>query len=297
MAENARPGDSGRITRDYFDSLLPEMRLIDSDLPDTKMTLYGHDFSTPVMVAALSRLEKVHPNGLTEMAIGAKAASAVMWAGTGDDAELESIVATGAKTIKIIKPYVDNNEILRKIKHAEGCGVIAVGMDIDHAFSRKGGYDSIRGMDMRPKTLDDIKSFVSATTLPFIIKGILSVQDAEKCLDAGVARIVVSHHHGIMDYALPPLMILPKIVEAVHGRMQIFVDCNVERGMDVFKAMALGATAVSVGRALMGPMGEGGADKVCETINTMTGELSFAMSMTGSPNISNIDPSLVWKKH
>ena len=286
--------DSNEITREYFDSLLLEMRLIDSELPSTELELFGYTFSTPIMTAALSHLDGAHPGGMTELARAAFAADAVMWAGMGDEAELEKIVATGAKTVKIIKPYADENLIMRKIEHAEECGAIAVGMDIDHAFSRRGGYDKIHGLEMRPKSMAEIRHYVRSTKLPFVIKGILSTQDAIKCLEADVSGIVVSHHHGIMGYAVPPLMILPEIAEAIGGQIPVVVDCGIERGYDAFKALALGADAVSVGRALMGPLAAGGAGGAKKAIDDITTELAFALAMTGSPDIGTIDPDTVW---
>ena len=94
MDNNIRAGDANRITREYFDSLLIEMRHIDAVIPDTTLNLYGEIFSTPVMMAALSHLNKCHEDGMVEMARGAKAANAVMWAGMGDYDELERITAT-----------------------------------------------------------------------------------------------------------------------------------------------------------------------------------------------------------
>ena len=293
---NIRAGDANQITREYFDSLLIEMRHIDAVIPNTTLNLYGETFSTPVMMAALSHLERCHSEGMTEMARGAKAANAVMWAGMGDYDELERITATGAKTIKIIKPYADNDEIFRKIEHAEKCGCIGVGIDVDHSFNSRGEYDVVLGLHMTGKSLDEIAQFVKATKLPFIIKGVLSTQDAHKCIEAGVNGIVVSHHHGILDYATPPLMILPEIVKVIDGKMPIFVDCGVESGIDVFKAIALGATAVSVGRAMMGPLSESGADGIVKTVHDYTAQLAGAMSRTCSPDISHIEASLIWKK-
>ena len=294
MQETINGGDSTKITRDYFDSLLVEMRHIDGILPSTELELYGETFSTPIMLAALSHLQRVHPEGMVEAARGIKAAGAVMWAGMGDEAELEAICTTGARTIKIIKPYADNRDILGKIAHAEKCGCIAVGMDIDHAFNRKGQYDLVHDLQMRPKSLDDIRELVKSTKLPFIIKGILSEQDTYKCLDAGVRGIVVSHHHGHIDYALPPLRVLPAIARIVRKRIPVFVDCGVDRGMDAFKALALGADAVSAGRIIMPPLGEEGAEGVRKLIVEMTEELAGAMAATGSPDIRHIDPSLIW---
>jgi len=296
MSNNTRPGDANRITREYFDSLLIEMRHIDAVVPDTKLNLYGETFDTPVMMAALSHLNNCHEDGMVEMARGAKAANAVMWAGMGDYDELERITATGAKTIKIIKPYADNDEIFRKIEHAEKCGCIAVGIDVDHSFGWNGEHDVVLGLHMTGKSLDEISQFVKSTKLPFVIKGVLSTQDAQKCIEAGVNGIVVSHHHGILDYATPPLMVLPEIFKVINGKMPIFVDCGVESGIDVFKAIALGATAVSVGRAMMGPLSENGADGIVKTVQNMTAQLKGAMARTCSHDISHIDPSLIWKK-
>jgi len=291
--EHFDPRNANHITRKYFDTLMLEMRHIDAVIPNTQLDLFGHQFDTPVMMAALSHLNKCHPDGLIEMARGAAKANAVMWAGMGEDAEIAGITATGAKTIKIVKPSFDNNEVIRELKHAEAVGCIAVGMDIDHQFNRRGVYDNVLGFPMRAKSLDDIKSFVASTRLPFILKGVLSVTDAHKCIDAGVSSIVVSHHHGIMDYAVPPLMVLPEIANAVGGKMKIFIDCGFESGMDVFKALALGADAVSVGRAMMAPLTENGAEGVYQAIIKTTEALAGAMAMTASKNIKSIDPSII----
>ena len=293
--QKPRAGEANRITREYFDSLLIEMRHFDAVIPDTAIELYGHAFATPVMMAALSHLDDRREDGAAEMARGALAAGSVMWTGMGEEDELERIIATGAKTVKIIKPYADNDLIFRNIAHAEKAGCIAVGMDIDHSYNRQGEYCVLRnGAVMSGKTFDEVVRFVNATKLPFIIKGVLSVHDARKCVEAGVRGIVVSHHHGILDYAVPPLMVLPAIAEAVGGKMPIFVDCGVETGYDVFKALALGATAVSVGRHMMASLVADGAKGVTDTVKAMTAQLAGAMARTASPDIGSIGPALIW---
>ncbi|AEY66952.1 alpha-hydroxy acid oxidase [Clostridium sp. BNL1100] len=295
VQHNYRAGDSDEITRHYFDSLLIEMRHIDSVIPSTALELYGEKFFTPIMTAALSHLNNSRPNGMVEMAKGAKASNAVMWTGMGDEAELEAITATGAKTIKIIKPHSDNNTIFKRIEHAEKCGVLALGMDIDHSFNSKGEFDNVLGLPMSGKTLDEIKEFVKATKLPFIIKGVLSEKDTYKCLEAGVKGIVISHHHGIIDYAVPPLMVLPKIAKIVNRSIPIFVDCGIASGIDVFKALALGADAVSVGRTLIPHLKEAGANGVQSKIEELTEELAGVMARTCSKNIASINASVIWQ--
>lgn len=285
-------GDSNQITRDYFDSLLLETRYIDSDLPTTQMKLFGEEFDTPIMTAALSHLHDICPNAMAEYALGAKKANAVCFFGMGEDEDLEAMTATGAKLVKIIKPHEDNNEVLRKIDHAIKNGAFAVGMDIDHSYSGNGGYDVVCGLPMKPKSFDEMKMFVEHSSVPFVVKGVLSVQDAMKCIQAGVKAIIVSHHHGIMPYSVPPLMVLPEIVNAVNGQMKIIVDCGIESGMDAFKALALGADAVCVGRDLMGPLKEG-SDGVAKRITDMNNELKSIMARTGAKSLKEIDKTVI----
>ena len=288
--------NSDTITRDFFDSLLLEPRYIDSDLPSTKLELYGRTFDTPVMTAALSHLGNTAENGMVIYAQAAAKCNAVHWVGMGEDKELEEITATGAATIKIIKPHADNKEVFRKIEHAKKAGCFAVGMDIDHAFNGNGGYDNVLGLPMKPKTTEELTDFVQAAgDTPFIVKGVLSTKDAEKCLKAGCKGIQLSHHHGIINYAVPPLMMLPEILQVTRGEIPVFIDCGIESGMDVYKCLALGATAVSVGRHLM-PFLKEGADKTSDRIKEMTDELAATMARTGIRDLKSFDPTVIHQR-
>ena len=201
--------DSNRITREYFDSILLEARYWDSDLPSTAVSLFGKRFETPITTAALSHLDNVCPGGAVRMAAEAHAAGTLHFTGMGEERELEALIAAGAATVKIVKPLEDDRAVFAKIEHACRAGAIAVGMDIDHAFSASGGYDNVLGLQMHAKTSTQLREYVRASSVPFVVKGVLSVRDAECCLEAGVGGIVVSHHHGIMPSAVPPLMLLP----------------------------------------------------------------------------------------
>ena len=287
--------NSDKITRDYFDSLLLESHYIDSDLPSTKFELYGRSFDTPVMTAALSHLGNTTENGMVLYAQAAAKVKAVHWVGMGEDKDLEAICATGAATIKIIKPHADNKEVFRKIEHAKKAGCFAVGMDIDHAFNGSGGYDNVLGLPMKSKSAEEMHDFVQAAEIPFIVKGVLSTKDAEKCLKAGCKGIQLSHHHGIMSYAVPPLMMLPEILQVTRGEIPVFIDCGIESGMDVYKCLALGATAVSVGRHLM-PLLKEGADKTAGRIKEMTGELAATMARTGIRDLKSFDPTVIHQR-
>lgn len=280
------------ITRAYFNSMLITPRYLDSDLPDIGINIFGKKFDTPVMTAALSHLHNICENGMTEFARGAKLSNALHFVGMGEDKELEDIIATGADTVKIVKPHADDNEVFRKIKHAVDNGAFAVGMDIDHAISSNGEYDNVFGLPMRPKTTEQLSEYIKAANVPFIVKGVLSTSDAEKSVKAGAAAILISHHHGIMDCMTPPLMVLPEIVKAVGGQTKIIVDCGIESGLDVFKALALGADGVCIGRNLMDPLKNKG-EGVHSRIEEINRELKTVMARTGAKTVSEIDPSVI----
>ncbi|MBR6180973.1 MAG: alpha-hydroxy-acid oxidizing protein [Prevotella sp.] len=287
--------NSDKITRDFFDSLLIETRYLDAVIPSTQMTLFGETFRTPVMTAALSHLHNTAPNGMTVYARAAALSGAVHWVGMGSESELEEIVATGARTIKIIKPHADNRVVLRKIEHAVKAGCMAVGMDIDHAFNSEGAYDNVFGLPMKAKSTEELTDFVQAAGVPFIVKGVLSPRDAEKCMKAGCKGVVVSHHHGMVQYAVPPLMVLRDILSVTGGCVPVFVDCGIVSGMDVYKCLALGAKAVSVGRHLM-PLLKDGAEAVAQRIDEMTAELAGVMARTGVGALDKMDPTVIHRR-
>lgn len=281
------------ITRAYIDSLLVEVRHLDAVMPSTEMTLFGKTFATPVATAALSHMGNQYPDGMAAMADGARQAGALVFSGMGPKDELERMVQTSAQVIKIIKPYADRESVYDKIRHAEEIGCLAVGIDTDHAFDRRHGYDCIEGMEMFPLSSAELKDMVASTKLPFFIKGVLSRKEARKCLDCGVKGMVVSHHNGRIETAVPPLMVLPEIAEEVNGEAALFVDCAIQSGLDVLKCLALGATGACVGRPLMQPLREKGPEGVRETIAAITGDLRYSMAMTASPDVKSVDPSIV----
>ena len=250
MAEMA--GNSNAITRRYLDSLLIETRYMNSTFPDTEMTLYGKKFKTPVMTAALSHLDHFMFEGATaQYAEGAAKAGAVLWLGMADEPEVERCASAGTDMIEIIKPYADRKLIFEKIRHAEKLGLLAVGVDIDHPFGPDGSADFVDDFEMAPLTTEELKQICSCTPLPVIVKGVLSVYDARQAAEAGAGGIVVSHHNNRIEYALPPLMALPEIRKYLPDEMPVFVDGDIRSGLDVFKALALGANAVCIGRPLM----------------------------------------------
>ena len=295
MSDRTHAGDANRITRDYLDSLLIEMRHIGAVLPDTRLSLFGHLFSTPISTAALSHLQGKDGNGMVQMAQACADTNAPCFAGMGDEEELAQMLSTGAKVIKIIKPYADREMIHRRIEHAKQAGVLALGMDLDHSFNHKGEHDVVLGIPMAPMSEAELRALIHTAKLPFVIKGVLSVTDALKAQELGAAGIVVSHHHGILPYAIPPLLVLPDIVKAVGGTLKIFVDCGLHDGYDAFKALALGADAACLGRVIMPPMQTEGAAGAAAVITRANEELRGAMARTACGTLADINPGLIWR--
>lgn len=287
-------GNSNRITRQYLDSLLIETRYMNSACPDLTMELYGKKFSSPIMTAALSHLDHFMFEGATKVyAEGAALADVILWIGMADEKEIELCASCGAPVIEIIKPYTERELIYKKIKHAERLGLLAVGIDIDHPFGEDGSADVVDGYEMTPIRTQELKEICDSTDLPVIAKGVLSVYDANEAVGAGARGLVLSHHNNRIEYAVPPLMALPEIKKNLVKQVPLFVDCEIQTGMDAYKALALGADAVCIGRPLMTAIKDGGAEKMAEYLKEVKAGLSKAMAYTGCYNLSRMDASVI----
>ena len=294
-----RPGNSNALVRKYFDSMLIEFRLMGAQLPSTETTFFGEKFASPITTAALSHLSQ-YQEGVTgameQYAAAAKECGCLHFVGMCENDHYASIAAMGARTVRIVKPYEDEEKIFDQLRFAEANGAIAVGMDIDHSFTSLGEIDVVRGERMAAKSLDQFRAYVKATSLPFVIKGVLSVRDALLCREIGAKAIVVSHHGGRMAFSAPPAMVLPDIKKAVGDDLTIFLDCGVESGMDAYKALALGADGISVGKHLMPLLREGGEAAVTTRIKEMNAELKGVMAYTGVTTCRDFDPTVIHLK-
>ena len=291
---NTRVSDANEITARYMDSILFEERLIDSVKADLTTTFLGETFDMPVMTPAFSHLKyydgRPH-NGLVEYSLAARECNILNFCGMMENEMFREIAATGAKTVRIVKPYADNAKVRDQLKFAEDAGAFGVGMDIDHIFGEN-GYDICVGEEMAAQTTDMLRSYVESTKLPFVVKGVLGVSDAVKCAQIGAKAIIVSHHHGRLPYAVPPMKVLPKIREALAGTgVEIIVDCGIGSGADVYKSIALGAGAAAVGRSMLPYLEKDGTEGVIRFLQSVGRELRFIMSCTGFEKVSDIDGS------
>lgn len=291
-----RISDANYITARYMESILIKERLIDSVVADTKTYFLGEIFDMPVMTPAFSHLACFggrELTGLEEYSVAAKNLNILNFVGMMENDLFERIVKTGAKTVRIVKPYADNAKVRDQMRFAEDAGAFGIGMDIDHIFGEN-GLDVVIGEEMAVQTLDMLQSYVESTKLPFVVKGVLSADDAVKCADIGVKAIIVSHHHGRVPYAVPPMMVLPEIKAALKGRgVKIIVDCGIATGADVYKALALGADAAAVGRSMLPSLENGGVEGVSSFLRGVQKELRFIMSCTGYAKVADIDDKCI----
>ena len=292
-----QPADANVGTRKYLDSLQVEMRLIDSVKPDLSVTIFGRTYRTPIMMPAFSHLNKTAsavPLPMCEYAAAAKELGTLNWVGMESDETFAQIAKEGADTVRIIKPFADHDRILSEMAFARECNAAAVGMDIDHIAGKDGDYDVVDGAPMGPVLFSDLCAFVKSAGLPFVVKGVLSVKDALKARDAGAAAVVVSHHHGRVPFGLPPVSLLKQIKEALAGSgVMIFCDCSIESGYDAYKALALGADAVSVGRGILMPLLKEGRKGVINKVDVMNRQLSEMCMYTGVFDMKSFDPSVL----
>jgi isopentenyl diphosphate isomerase/L-lactate dehydrogenase-like FMN-dependent dehydrogenase len=298
MENYNRLSDANIITAKYMDSILIESRYIDSVKANTETELFGEKFSMPVMTPAFSHLGNYNgreKTGLEEYSEAAKELNILNFCGMMENDLFKKIADTGAKTVRIVKPYADNGKVKDQMQYAESVGAFGIGMDIDHIFGEN-GYDVVMGEDMTFQTEDMLHSYVELTKLPFIVKGVLSVADAKKCAEIGAKAIIISHHHGRVPYAVPPMMVLPEIKDVLEGTgVKIIVDCGIASGADVFKAIALGADAAAVGRSMLPALESEGKDGVKKFITGVGNELRYIMSSTGFETVSDIDSSVLYE--
>ncbi|QNQ80230.1 alpha-hydroxy-acid oxidizing protein [Lactobacillus sp. PV034] len=290
--------DANVHNRAYLDNILVEMRIIDAVEPKLETEFFGRKYASPINLAAVSHLNKVLEDKsrkpMQEKARAAKNLNVLNWIGMESDAEYRDIVSEGKDSVRIIKPFADHERIFNEIKVAQETGAVAVGIDIDHVPGTNGKYDVVDGIELGPITQVDLAKYAAFADVPFVAKGVLSVQDALKARDAGCSAIVVSHHHGRLPFGVPPLQVLPQIKEALgNSKVTIFVDGSLMSGYDAYKALALGADGVLIGRAILRELLDHGTAAVEDKVVKMNEELSELMMYTGVKNTTSFDPNVL----
>lgn len=303
-----------RWNRQAFDSIqLNPTILTDVSQVDTGISLFGLDLPFPILIAPTAYHKIMHPEGELATARGAAAAKAVYVVSSFTTTPLAEIAKAPTPPLWFQIYVRDDREFTKAlIQQAESLDFRALCVTVDTPvagvrnrqdkalFALPDGVTTPHmpgGLaEKKPFTWKDIDWIRSFTKMPVLLKGVLNPNDAEKAIDAGVAGIIVSNHGARNLDTLPATIeALPRIAEKVNKRIPVLMDGGIRRGTDVLKAIALGATAVLVGKPVCFGLACGGAEGVTKVLQILRHEFELAMMLTGKATIEEIDSSVLWR--
>ncbi len=305
-------GENRRAFNDF--PIVPRrLRGVDGASVSLGVRLLGHDLPYPILVAPSGVHLFVHPTAEAATAGGAGRAGALYTASGASTLPLEAI-AQATTGPKWFQSYVNSDtgvtrDILLRAKNAGYTAIVltadALGPGMSDHFVRLGmpfppgmtfgnndPRDGGRGnfLDQRTAlTLDDIGTIGSLTGLPVVVKGIMRGSDARDAVSAGAAAVQVSNHGGRQIDGVPAsVSVLSEVVDAVGGSVPVLLDGGIRRGVDVFRALALGATAVATARPILFGAAVGGAAGVAAVLERLRDELHHTMLLAGTQAVGDI---------
>ena len=268
---------------------------------DTSLLLFGKTFSYPFFAGPVGAVNMHYSDKYDDLAYNNLLVDACARAGivafTGDgmnaavmEGAAAAIMAAGGMGVPTIKPW--NLETIKdKMELVKKAGAFAVAMDVDAA-----GLPFLKNMEppAGSKTVDELREIARMAEVPFIVKGVMTAKAARKAEEAGAAAIVVSNHGGrVLDQCPGTAEVLQEIAEAVDGRMKVLVDGGIRSGVDIFKALALGADAVLIARPFVTAVYGGGAQGVQCYVEKLGAELADTMSMCGASTLDEISIDMI----
>lgn len=301
------PGSKGSGTvaiRNYdkWQELCINMDTICENKPlDLTSEIFGRTFKYPIFAAPIGAMKLHYGDKYDDLEYNdilvSSCADAGIAAFTGDGTN-PAVMEGAARAIKqkdgngipTVKPW-DINTLKEKLAMIKDAGSFAVAMDIDAA-----GLPFLKNLTppAGSKTVEELREIVKEAEVPFIIKGIMTVKGALKAKEAGAAAIVVSNHGGrVLDQCPATAEVLAEIADAVGNDMKILVDGGIRSGVDIFKALALGADAVLIGRPFVTAVYGGGAEGVAAFTAKLAAELEDTMAMCGAHSLSEISRDMV----
>lgn len=297
------PGNTAARNYDKWQEIFVNMDTLcpNADI-DTSFELFGKKFSAPIFIAPLGALPMHYGdkhNDITYNRILVPAAANYgICALTGDGVDpavmqnaAKDMAAIGGIGIPTIKPW--NKEfVFEKLDILNELGIFAAAMDVDGA-----GLPFLKAMNPNAgsKSVDEMREIINYAKMPFMIKGIMTPKGALKAVEAGADAIVVSNHGGRVQGNVPSTAeVLPEIVDAVKGQIKIFVDGGIRSGVDVFKAIAMGADAVLIGRPVVPFIYAAGEEGFKVYMDKIVKELRDTMAMCGTPTLADISRDNIW---
>jgi 4-hydroxymandelate oxidase len=258
---------------------------------DLSVSILGTKWELPIGIAPMSGvIAGVCENGFGEMAVAAGNKKTAASVGYPAGPEIhKKMIETGAAVFRIVKPINDIEKLKSALKSAQEAGCFATGIDTDSVAGLKAG-DNINFKDTCALSVDVLKEIRKSVEIPFIIKGVLSKEDALASIELGADAIVVSNHTGsALDYSPSSLEVLPDIVKVVDKKMTILFDTGIRRGSDIVKALALGADAVLIGRMALWGLVLGKAKGLEWILELFADEMRRIMVLLGAENINDLD--------
>ena len=304
--------------------LIPRM-LRDLTQGNTSCEILGQSFPHPIFVAPIGHQQQFHSE--------AEAATALAAEVLGSNMILSTFTNTDMRTFKSEHPYKwfqlywqgdrDKSLALLKLAEAQNFTAIVITVDSPHTGIRdrerraffhlpenmqhphtpahiplpelqEGDHPVFNGLMKIAPTWDDIAWMVQQTDLPILLKGIVSPLDAQLAIQHGIQGLIVSNHGGrVLDTCIPPLKALQLIKKAVPHDFPLLYDGGIRRGSDVFKAIALGASAVLVGRPCIYGLATAGALGVAHVLKILKEEFEITMALMGTATLADIQPDMV----
>jgi 4-hydroxymandelate oxidase len=290
---------------------------------DLSTTVLGSKIDLPVLIAPCGGHKKAHPDGELATYRAAASRGTVLTVSANSSSSFEELAQAATGTLWLqLYPFRDKEMTNQWLRRAKQAGYKAVCVTLDSQWPPKrernirNNYKRIRGVNYPPATTaaaprpagragegsdpaatwEDLQWIKSATDLPVVAKGIMTGEDVEACVAAGIDGAIVSNHGGRhLDNTLATIEVLPEAVAAAQGRLEILLDGGIRRGADVVKALALGAKAVFIGRPLFWGLAVDGERGVARVLDILREEMEITMAKCGRPNIASIDASAVVK--
>jgi 4-hydroxymandelate oxidase len=267
-------------------TLRPRMNIPTRDL-DLTSTLFGDEHFTPIIVGPIADQKRFHPEGEVAMARGASAAKAAIVVSSDSSVPLAQI-AKAATMPLYLQVYAQSPKVKDALAEASAAKAKAVIVTVNAAA---GGSAAPATAKIDWAAVD---ALVKGTSLPVIVKGITSPQDAKEAVARGAKGVVVSNYRGGNPAALKgTLLLVAPVVQAVDGQIPVLVDGSFRRGTDIVKALAFGAKGVLIGRPVMWGLAAYGADGVQGVVEMLQTETARYMCMCGRPTLAAVDSSLV----